>query len=413
MRLTSENALERFRDYDVVDRRHRQLPDALPLERRLRAARQAHRVRRDPALRGPGLHLRRAARALLPLPVPGAAAARAACPPAPRAACSACCPGIIALIQATEAVKLLTGVGEPLIGRFLHYDALAMRFNEFRFEKDPDCPVCGDAPDAHRADRLRGLLRRACAEENADARGLRRRRSRRCVRGASDFLLLDVREPARVREGAHRGRARCSRSAQLEARLAELADWKRAPRRRALPPRRRAARRACAHPARRRLHGRREPRRRHRRLVAHRRSLRPALLRRSAVAKPRSPIRSSAGTWSSGSSTPARALAIARGLPRRASARSRRSRSSRKAGATRSARALCAPTPSRRAILSCCARCAALLGREPDAASWRAARGGRSAAGKDRYAAEARRQEAADAIEGGRWRCAVSSCAGS
>jgi molybdopterin/thiamine biosynthesis adenylyltransferase/rhodanese-related sulfurtransferase/molybdopterin converting factor small subunit len=55
-------------------------------------------------------------------------------------------PGIIGLVQATEAVKLILGVGEPLVGRLLLYDALAMRFRELRLRRNPDCPVCGDHP---------------------------------------------------------------------------------------------------------------------------------------------------------------------------------------------------------------------------------------------------------------------------
>ena len=55
-------------------------------------------------------------------------------------------PGIIGVIQATEAVKLILGVGEPLIGRFMIYDALKMRFREFKLRKDPECPVCGTNP---------------------------------------------------------------------------------------------------------------------------------------------------------------------------------------------------------------------------------------------------------------------------
>jgi adenylyltransferase/sulfurtransferase len=55
-------------------------------------------------------------------------------------------PGIIGVIQATEAIKLLTGIGEPLIGRFLIYDALKMRFRELKLKKDPECPVCGTHP---------------------------------------------------------------------------------------------------------------------------------------------------------------------------------------------------------------------------------------------------------------------------
>ena len=55
-------------------------------------------------------------------------------------------PGIIGVIQATETIKLILGVGEPLIGRFLIYDALRMRFRELKLRKDADCPVCGTHP---------------------------------------------------------------------------------------------------------------------------------------------------------------------------------------------------------------------------------------------------------------------------
>jgi adenylyltransferase/sulfurtransferase len=55
-------------------------------------------------------------------------------------------PGVIGVIQATEALKLIAGIGEPLIGRFLIYDALRMRFRELKLQKDPDCPVCGTHP---------------------------------------------------------------------------------------------------------------------------------------------------------------------------------------------------------------------------------------------------------------------------
>ena len=58
-------------------------------------------------------------------------------------------PGLIGVVQATEAVKLLLGKGEPLIGRLLTYDALGMRFREVRLRKDPQCPLCGEAPTIH------------------------------------------------------------------------------------------------------------------------------------------------------------------------------------------------------------------------------------------------------------------------
>jgi adenylyltransferase/sulfurtransferase len=55
-------------------------------------------------------------------------------------------PGIIGVIQATESIKLILGIGEPLIGRFMIYDALRMKFRELKLRKDPECPVCGENP---------------------------------------------------------------------------------------------------------------------------------------------------------------------------------------------------------------------------------------------------------------------------
>jgi len=55
-------------------------------------------------------------------------------------------PGLVGMIQATEAVKLMLGSGEPLVGRLVLYDALAMRFRELKLRRNPECPVCGDNP---------------------------------------------------------------------------------------------------------------------------------------------------------------------------------------------------------------------------------------------------------------------------
>jgi len=55
-------------------------------------------------------------------------------------------PGVVGCLQATEAIKLLTGLGKPLVGRLLTYDALGMDFRELRVERDAGCPVCGDSP---------------------------------------------------------------------------------------------------------------------------------------------------------------------------------------------------------------------------------------------------------------------------
>ena len=51
-------------------------------------------------------------------------------------------PGVVGLLEATEAIKLLLGLGEPLRGRLLHFDAMGMRFRETRLGPDPDCPLC-------------------------------------------------------------------------------------------------------------------------------------------------------------------------------------------------------------------------------------------------------------------------------
>src|SRR5258706_1706364 len=53
---------------------------------------------------------------------------------------------MIGVVQATETVKLILGIGEPLIGRLLTYDALGMRFREVRLRRDPNCPLCGTSP---------------------------------------------------------------------------------------------------------------------------------------------------------------------------------------------------------------------------------------------------------------------------
>src|SRR5436305_5037225 len=55
-------------------------------------------------------------------------------------------PGIIGMLQAIEAIKLVVGIGEPLIGRLLHFDALKVKFRALNLRRDPQCPVCGENP---------------------------------------------------------------------------------------------------------------------------------------------------------------------------------------------------------------------------------------------------------------------------
>lgn len=102
-------------------------------------------------------------------------------------------PGVIGSIMATEAIKWLTGIGEPMVGRLLLYDALAMRFRELRVRKDADCPACGPA-GAHAElpdyDVLCGVGESAPADDgelSAEALSARLARGERVV-------LVDVRE---------------------------------------------------------------------------------------------------------------------------------------------------------------------------------------------------------------------------
>ncbi|AXK71728.1 molybdopterin-synthase adenylyltransferase MoeB [Lysobacter sp. TY2-98] len=76
-------------------------------------------------------------RCLFPEPPPAEAAPNCA-----EAGVLGVLPGVVGLLQATEVIKLLLGIGEPLAGRLLHFDALGMRFRETRLRPDPDCPVC-------------------------------------------------------------------------------------------------------------------------------------------------------------------------------------------------------------------------------------------------------------------------------
>jgi sulfur-carrier protein adenylyltransferase/sulfurtransferase len=106
-------------------------------------------------------------------------------------------PGIIGVIQATEVIKLITGIGEPLIGRLLLYDALALRFREMRLRKDPQCPACGEHPS------LRGLIdyEEFCgitaAQETTDLNlpEMSVEELKRKLDASDDIFVLDVREP--------------------------------------------------------------------------------------------------------------------------------------------------------------------------------------------------------------------------
>ena len=106
-------------------------------------------------------------------------------------------PGVVGALQTVEAVKILTGLGTPLIGRLLLYDALRMRIRDIVLPRDPECPVCGDHPTIHELTAT-GII---CAASGPDAtidpaelHDWRRR--------GLPHLLVDVREPSEFAEGA-------------------------------------------------------------------------------------------------------------------------------------------------------------------------------------------------------------------
>jgi len=126
-------------------------------------------------------------------------------------------PGVLGTIQATEAIKLVTGIGEPLIGRLLTYDALEMRFGEFKLSRRSDCAVCGEQPtitepydlaELCSADTLQNVRRLSPNELNA-------------LLEDQSFVIVDVREPHEFAEGRLADSMHIP-IAQLESRLHEL-----------------------------------------------------------------------------------------------------------------------------------------------------------------------------------------------
>ena len=106
-------------------------------------------------------------------------------------------PGVIGTIQATEAVKLIIGAGEPLINRFLIYDALQMRVRELKLRKDPDCPVCGENPTVTELidyEQFCGVVPAAPGSEESNGDATVEQLKARLDRQDGVFLL-DVREP--------------------------------------------------------------------------------------------------------------------------------------------------------------------------------------------------------------------------
>ncbi len=135
-------------------------------------------------------------------------------------------PGIIAMVQATEAIKALTGMGRPLTGRLMRYDALNMQFRELRIRRDKNCPVCGDHPTITQLidyEQFCGLKRGETAEAPAAEMSVAAYEKLRDA--GTDHLLLDVREGFELTICQIDGNVHIPLG-ELPGRLGELAAWK-------------------------------------------------------------------------------------------------------------------------------------------------------------------------------------------
>lgn len=107
-------------------------------------------------------------------------------------------PGIVGTIQALETLKLITGLGSPLIGRLVLFDGLGMQFRELKLRKDPACPVCGDHPAIHELidyEQFCGTAMNKPGEPEAQPQDITPEELRSRLDGGEDVFLLDVREP--------------------------------------------------------------------------------------------------------------------------------------------------------------------------------------------------------------------------
>ena len=143
--LTSENALELFKDYDIIVDGTDNFPTRYLVN-------DACVITGKPNVYG---SIFRFEGQITVFAYPGGPCYRCLYPePPPPGLVPSCAeggvlgvlPGIVGTIQAAETLKLIIGKGEPLVGRLLLFDALAMKFRELKLRKNPECPVCGEHP---------------------------------------------------------------------------------------------------------------------------------------------------------------------------------------------------------------------------------------------------------------------------
>ena len=224
-RFTSENAMEIIENYDVVIDGSDNFPtrylssDACVFARKPNIYGSVFRFDGQatvfaPHLGGPCY------RCLFPEPPPAGAVPNCA-----EAGVLGVLPGVIGMMQAIEAIKLILGLGDSLLGRLLHFDALKMKFREFKLRRDPDCPVCGEQATIDTlqdyelfcgAAEQSAAANGATAIRSIDVRELKRRRD-----ADAPLTLIDVREPYEVELAEIEG-AKLIPLGQIEERAGEI-----------------------------------------------------------------------------------------------------------------------------------------------------------------------------------------------
>lgn len=190
VRLSSENALAIIRDYDVVADGTDNFPtrylvnDACVLLGKPNAYGSVFRFDGQASVfnfqNGPCY------RCLYPVPPPPGTV-----PSCAEGGVLGILPGVIGLLQATEVIKILLGIGDSLNGRLLLYDALAMQFRELKIRRDPKCPICGDNPTIAELQDYVAF----CGIGSSDVPEISPIQLKKLMHSSEPPLLLDVREP--------------------------------------------------------------------------------------------------------------------------------------------------------------------------------------------------------------------------
>jgi adenylyltransferase/sulfurtransferase len=196
-RLTSENALEIFKDYDIIVDGTDNFPTRY-------LANDAAVLLGKPYIYGCILRFEGQAsvfdartgpcyRCLYPEPPPPGLV-----PSCAEGGVLGILPGIVGLLQANEVIKLILGKGETLVGRLLLFDALAMKFTELKLRKDKNCPICGDNPTIKELvdyEQFCGIVPEGDShvDEGLEIDAVE---VKKMLDDGQDFKLIDVREPS-------------------------------------------------------------------------------------------------------------------------------------------------------------------------------------------------------------------------